>query len=306
MKDGTTIYLSTRVSTAMELPTLPEIVLHLGEAIDSPEAGAADVGDLIAKDPTLTAKILRAANSVLYGRSERCWSPREACAVLGLRSVRNIVVGAVLLERYEHLKASGYDVSVLWRDAPLVGLCASMLARCIRPPLGPRPDEAYLAGLLHDIGQLVLLDHVGDLYLTIQSAASCGLEPLEEYETRELGYTHAEIGALVVEAWGCGEQVHDAVLQHHSPISAAMPPLTAVVAVADKIVERLNENKFTAAVDAVGSEILKALGLSRGQVSDIVEVVYAQLHGSRDESKGIRAPLPSSHREPPPDRPRAA
>jgi len=277
----------------MELPTLPYIVERLSQAIDSPEAGAADIGDLIAADPTLTAKVLLVANSVIYGRAERCWSPREACALLGLRSVRNIVLHATLLREYEHLKACGYDVSALWQDAPLVGLAASMLARCMRPPLAPRPDEAYLAGLLHDIGQLILLDRAGELYVTIQSAASCGMEPLESYERRELACTHSEIGAIAVEAWGCGEHVRDAVMRHHSPLAASMAPLTAVVAIADLIVERLKENKFTAAVDAATPEMLHAIGITRAQVSDIVEVVYAEARGSCSSPRGIRAPLPS-------------
>ena len=293
-------HLSSRISSAMDLPTLPAIVERLRRAIENPECGAAEVGELVAQDPTLTAKILLLANSALYGRAEHCWSAREACALLGLESVGNLVVHATLLDRYEHLKQSGYDVSALWHDAPLVASCASKLSRCMRVRRRPSADEAWLAGLLHDIGQLILLERAGEHYVTIQSAASCGIEPLEAYELRELGCTHSEIGAIAVEAWGCGEHVRDAVQRHHAEPSPSMPPLTALVAVGDRIVERLKENKFTAAVDTATPAMLAALGLQRQQVADVVEAVYASVRGSHASPGGIRAPLPSA---PPKSRP---
>ena len=218
----------------------------------------------------------------------------QACTILGLHTVRNIVIHAALLYQYEHLKERGFDVTAFWRDAPMVGLAASMLARCAPSPIAPRPDEAYLAGLLHDIGQLVLLTNVGDKYVAIQSAAAGGSDRLETHELRELGYTHAEVGARAIESWGYDEHLRNAVLDHHATVTATTHPLTAVVAIANHVVTRLNANQFTAAVDAAGEAGLAALRISRAQVSDVVETLYGLMHGSRSPTESIRGALPSA------------
>jgi len=286
--------LSSRISSAMELPTLPPIVERLSAAIDSPDAGAADVGEMIGADPTLTTKVLSVANSASYGLAERCRSARQACTVLGLRAVRNIVVHAALLEHYEHLKTAGYDVSAIWRDGPLVGATAAQIARCMPASISPRVDDAYLAGLVHDIGQLILLENVGDLYVTIQAAAACALEHLEAYEARELGCTHSEVGARAVESWSYGEHVRDAVARHHAPVAGTTRPLTAVVALADQIVECLNMDHFTAAMDAATPQLLGVLRIQRAQVAEIVEALHARMHGVPVTAERLRAPLPST------------
>jgi HD-like signal output (HDOD) protein len=293
-----TMELASKLLPTIELPTLPEIVQRLSRVIDNPEAGAAEVGDLIGEDPALTAKVVLLANSATFGRSEACKSPRQACTLLGLRAVRNLVLHASLLQHFDHLKECGYDISAFWRDAPIVGQGASMLARRIRPAIAPRPDEAYLAGLLRDIGQLILLERVGELYVTIQSAASCKVEPLEAYELRELGLTHADLGAHAVETWGCGESIRDAILQHHMTVSASMQPLSVVVALAERMVSHLNANKFTAAIDAVDPQLSHALGIKREHVSDVAEALHAQLHGSPRDTAGIRAPFPKQISDP--------
>jgi HD-like signal output (HDOD) protein len=282
-----------RLSHTIVVPELPAIVQRVHRAIESTDAGVADVGDMIGADPALAGKVMLVANSVIYGLAQSCRTPRQACTMLGLASIRNIVIQATMLQRYEHLSAHGYDVSALSRDAPVVGFGASMFARCVRVPGAPPPDDAYVAGLLHDIGELILLDQVGEFYATIQSAAACGIESLAAYERRELGVTHAEIGARAVDAWGFGTQVRDAVLHHHARVSTSTSSLTACVVAADLVVEQLNHNRFTAAVD-LGSQTLGPFQVARAQVSDVVEALYSRLHGSRTPTGRIRAPLPSA------------
>jgi HD-like signal output (HDOD) protein len=290
---------TVRIASGIALPSLPQIVQRIDTAIESSDTGTGEIGDLIAQDPTLTAKVLLVANSAMYGLSEQCLSPRHACTILGLQSVRNIVIHAALLYQYEHLKERGFDVSAFWRDAPLVGLAASMLARCVPNASAPRPDEAYLAGLLHDIGQLVLFTNVGEAYVAIQSAAARANEPLEECERREIGMTHAEVGACAIESWGYGERLRDALVDHHEAVTASSQPLTAVVAIADQMVARLNANQFTAAVDAAGAPALAALKISRAQVSDVAETLYGLMHGSHVAAGRIRGPLPSANADVP-------
>jgi hypothetical protein len=158
---------------ARDLPSLPEVAVKVSRLADDPNASAASIARVIATDQGLTARILRLANSALYGVARRVGTVQEAVVILGLGTIRNLTLAASI---YPALGAAvpGYDLAKgeLWRHSVAAALCAQELAR--RMPRAPRPgagaapsaavspDEAFVAGLLHDIGKTLLSAASGD------------------------------------------------------------------------------------------------------------------------------------------------
>lgn len=199
----------------LRVPTLPVIVHKTMQLIDEASAGTAEVGALLAADPALAGTVLRIANSSFHGLREPCVSTERACTILGLRALRNIVVEAVLIQDSTRLRSFGLDLERLWHRSALTGRVCALLARRSRAPSRPDPDEAYLTGLLSDIGQVVLLDNFGDRYAALHGAAQHSAEALHVIEARELGLNHAQAGMVVATEWGLPESVRTGIAQHH-------------------------------------------------------------------------------------------
>lgn len=257
-----------------EVPTLPAVVQRIGELIDSPEAGLSEVGARIAEDAPLAAKVLRIVNSSWYGLPERCLSVELACAVLGAGVLRNVVVQAAVIRGYERLREKGFDVDGLWRHSALVAQVCSLLTRRSSAKGMPRADETYLSGLLHDVGQIVLLDHLGDEYVAVHERARREQLPLFLVERRDLGVAHPEIGAAVVDGWGFPNSVRLAVQLHHGRRGVDLAvPATCVVIKSNVLVERVRAGNVTGAYDAFDPHALEVLGIGPDAVREAVEHV---------------------------------
>jgi HD-like signal output (HDOD) protein len=266
------------ITASIALPALPDIVHRIGALIECPESGTAEVASLIAKDPVLTCKVMQAANSAVYGRFERCTSPNQACMVVGLRVIRNLVVEVALQKKYEHLVARGYQVVPCWKHASIVGLGASMIALSMKALTAPRPDDAYLGGLLHDIGQIILLDNLGDDYISLHAHACRVRQPIQEAEIEQLSCSHADVGAHAVMVWGLGESVAESVQHHHFVRMVEAHPTELTVYLASQIFELLADGRLAAALDFGTPEVPEALGIPRARMKEIVKLMNAQLH----------------------------
>ena len=274
-----------RLMRNMRIPTLPTLVQRLTRMIDEPNAGTADVGALIKEDPPLAGKVLRIANSSFYGLKEPCTSIELASTVLGLRSLRNVVVQAAVIQGHEHLQSSGFDLQQLWRNSVLTGRISAMLSRQAHSPLLPSPDEAYLTGLLHDIGQVVLLDNLAGEYVDLQESARRHNLPLHLAERRDLGMTHADVGAIVANAWGLPAVVRIGIEFHHGRRGSDYAIPAAYLAIrSGQILERVCAGNLAAAAEPVDATAEGALGISARAVAEAIEHVRENLSGPLAEA----------------------
>lgn len=212
----TTLQARRLLARNINLPTLPSVMQKLSALLEDPDTGARDVGQLVAEDVALTAKVLKIANSAYYGLRERCLAPQQAASILGMKVLRNVVMQAAVTKQYEHLKGGNFDLDELWRHSILTGHCCQFLGRKCHNSIGLAPDELYICGLLHDLGQVVLLDALGKEYQRVVEGARDTCVPLQRAEEELLGFTHADVGAMVVQQWGLPESVHGAIQFHHS------------------------------------------------------------------------------------------
>ena len=252
----------------ISLPTLPRVVGRIAALLDEPSAGVRDVGALIGIDPPLTARVLQIVNSSYYGLRERCHSPEHACVILGMRVLHDVVLQAALLEDLERLRASGYDVDELWSHSVGTATACGLLARRVRG-VELHPDEMYVAGLLHDIGNVVLLDNLRDEYLELIAKAKAEKVALVEVERRELHLSHCDLGLKVATTWGFSPAVAAAIGSHHDPHDDQAPQPSILLRAANRLVDAIAAKAV--APDAVfDTGLRKVLGLSARDVADAV------------------------------------
>ncbi|MBM3289668.1 MAG: HDOD domain-containing protein [Candidatus Hydrogenedentes bacterium] len=223
--------LSAIVHRLGELPALPLAAADALRVIDDPHGDAASVARAIEQDPALAAKILQVSNSSYYGMRQFVGTLKLALVVLGVREVRNIVTGVAVFDALGGGGAAAFQAR-LWDHSLLVGGIARQLETRLEAGL---PGEAFLAGLLHDIGKLAIARHDGGAYAAMAQAHGAELCAAE----REVyGFTHADVGAALAAHWHFPLPLIDAIRYHHTEDSAPLadarePALAALVRIAN-------------------------------------------------------------------------
>ena len=226
--------LEALVRQVRDLPALPAAVLRVMQTADDPKASASDVARALASDQALAARVLKLANSAFYGASRRISTVSEAVVILGLRTTRNLAM-ATSCEEMLTREVSGYAMQrgALWRHSLACGTAAQALAK----RAGIRGvEEAFVAGLLHDIGKVILSAYQREKFaLTLRRTLEQGISYCEA-EREIFGFDHAEAGARLLERWNLPSALVSAVRWHHTPQDAPeSSPLPMLVHVADAI-----------------------------------------------------------------------
>ena len=216
------------VSEIEILPAMPGIYAELTEALSDPNTSMFSVGEIIGQDPGTSAKILQMANSAFFGTSAEITSVQQAVTFLGLPQIRQLILVLEVFgafEKPQNPKLRYFSMSYE-RDHALL---TAKIARMMSSPANA--DHAFTAGVLHDIGKLVLATHMTESFA--ECFHRCLLEdrPLFEIEREILGATHAEIGGYLLALWGLPDPVVEAVAYHHEPHLVAHDEFDVVSAV---------------------------------------------------------------------------
>jgi HD-like signal output (HDOD) protein/ActR/RegA family two-component response regulator len=213
-----------------EVPSPPGIYFQIVSELQSPEPSIQKVVDLISQDPAVTAKVLQLANSAVFGLQLHIVQPGEAISYIGLSSTAALVLFAHTFSFFEHIENAGFSMEALWRHSMWTGHVARQIA--LQEGTSQEiADQAYVAGLLHDLGKLMLGANVPQSYARVFKIAGEQKARLTEVETAVLGATHAELGACMLGIWGLPRPIVEAVALHHAPKRFAgqgFTPLTAV------------------------------------------------------------------------------
>lgn len=200
------------------LQPLPAVAARILQIVGDDRLSAPELATAIASEPALTARILRLANSAYYGFPRRITTVRDAVVLLGFRTIRSTALASSVMET---LRGHGdLDQERFWRFAVTVGALAELLAKARRQHL----DEAFTAGVLHNIGRLALDQHrPGALAAAREMAASDGITVSRAEETI-LGFTDAELGAALAEHWNFPARLCDAIARHELNVAALPDP----------------------------------------------------------------------------------
>lgn len=194
-----------------ELPTLPTVLNSILDALAEPETSALDLGRLIAADQSLSATLLRQANSAYYGFFRTISSVPNAVVVLGFRDVQNLVLTASVFRAFPS-QGSAYDRSQLWRHSLATAMLCERLAKALRFS----PDATFFsAGLLHDIGKVALDAIYPKAVAEIVTRARDEKRAVREIEKEVFGLDHAEIGGVLAEHWNLPNLLAEGIRWHH-------------------------------------------------------------------------------------------
>jgi HD-like signal output (HDOD) protein len=211
----------------------PDVCVRVLELVRSDSASAEDIAQVVATDPALTVRLLRIVNSPLYGLRGRVETVPRAVTVLGVDALTSLVVAVSAVASFARIPSGLVNMDTFWRHGVLCGLIARALARRARVL---HPERLFTAGLLHDIGSLVLYHQVPDTMRGLLTAAAGAEQHLYEAEMATFGYAHAQLGGLLLEGWGLPATLHTAVGWHHEPARAEEAPIeAAIVHLAEKL-----------------------------------------------------------------------
>jgi len=195
------------------LPPVPKIYNRLVAALADPEVDFEDVAKIVEQDPAIAAKILQLVNSSFFGASQSISSLRQATTHLGLNMIRNITLSTEVFRTFEGKQLpAGFAIEQEQQHS----LLTARIARQLVPDRGDG-DAAFLAGILHDIGKLVLAANLPEVYAEACRAAAARASGPLLGEVEVLGITHAEIGAYLLDLWGMPYPIVEAVANHHYP-----------------------------------------------------------------------------------------
>lgn len=217
-----------RIITGIKtLPSVPLLYNQLLKELQSDNASSQTVGNIIAQDTAMTAKILQLVNSSFFGLSDNISSPQRAVTILGINTVKALVLGIQVFSEYQGRSTFPLSIDALWKHSMLVSTLAFNIARNLK--LGVQDQEnARVSGILHDIGKLMFFK-IPDFFQKVQFDKKRGI--LVDAEYKVLNTSHAEMGAYLLGMWGLPVSIVEAITFHHKPgiqISEKADLLTAL------------------------------------------------------------------------------
>lgn len=272
-EDALSPELQKAMNRVREISSLPEVTTRIVEVVENPTSTAQDMHDIIRHDPALAAKILKVVNSAFYGLPSQIASLDRAIVMLGLSAVKNIALAASLSRLFRpgpvSDRFSGRD---LWTHCIAVGVCTRMVAQASFGQV----EEAFVAGLVHDMGLLVEFQLFPDKLRAVSERCEAEPQDFLAAEREIIGGDHQAFGAALATKWKFPPGLRCAVSRHHSPenLKPELRRIVTAVKLADTICCH-NDIGFylTARVQQISTELLEYVGISETQVAELLETL---------------------------------
>ncbi len=261
------------VNKVDDIKVLPTIINQIILLTDDPNSTIQDIEKVILKDQVLTTKILRLANSAYYGYARKITTISQATVLLGFQAIKGIALASIV-KSYMTNELKGYSLEKdeLWIQSQTCAIISRFIAKKIKYPT---PEEAYIAGLLRDIGKTILNQHMEKEYQEVLSKVNENNISFLDAEKEVLGFSHGEIGAKVGEKWNLPKDLVEAIGSHHTPeLAIENPLLVSIVHIADAITMMMG---IGLGLDGLAYNLspiaIKALELDEIQLQDIISQV---------------------------------
>lgn len=263
--------LASLIARVGDLPAMPAVAMKVMEMVGDQATSARALQGIIQRDQALTAKVLKIANSAMFGVSRDITTLSHAIVMLGFDTIRSVVLAASTKSIFFKCKGiAGFSGNLLWEHS----LVAAAIARRLASKLdGVGVEESFISGLLHDIGKSVLNINFFDKYSEVVRETYNTDGDWVRIERKLLGFDHSQVGAVVVRKWNLARTLEEAVRYHHNPkVAGEFPVLTATVALADEIANTLGKDSDRRpAWDAYSSAAVRMLGIGRADLDGLME-----------------------------------
>jgi putative nucleotidyltransferase with HDIG domain len=206
------------ITGLQRLPSIPTAYQQIMEKLQSPNASLWDIGEVVSKDPAMTAKILQLVNSAFFGLGRRVSDTREAASFIGIDALKALVLSIGVFSQFEQkgIKDDAFSIEALLRHSLAVANLSERIAKAEEVEK-PVRDDCFLAGMLHDIGILILEQNLSEEYAKVRALVTEQGKDLSEAETEVFGTTHGAVGAYLLGLWALPSAVVEAVAFHHHP-----------------------------------------------------------------------------------------
>jgi putative nucleotidyltransferase with HDIG domain len=257
------------------------VLKEIEAALESPERSLGTVSEAIEKDADLTARLLRLGNSSFYGFSTRLATVNEAISLIGIQQVRDLVLASAVIDQFSGVAAEFVSMESFWQHSLACGIGARRIANERRLP---QADKFFVAGLLHDIGRLVLIAHAPEVAQRVFHLYHQERLLLTEAERRVLGFDHQQIGGALLQLWKFPISLVLAVASHHEPDSCeAACEEASVVHLSDHLVNAMQMGSSGEChVPPLSMKAWKTLGFQTTNLPSIVNAIDEQFEAVQD------------------------
>lgn len=263
------------------LVTLPDICIKVNQLAEDPKASAVDMAQVISRDPHLTAQILKIANSPYYGFPTRVETITRAIAVIGTQDLRDLVLSSSIIDMFSRQNNEIFDLNHYWQHSVLTGFIAKHLAAKTKTTVLAR-ERLFIAGLLHDIGKLIMSVKIPEIMRVVNYRADHNCESFYEVEKLVFGLGHAEVGAELMRHWNLPKSLQCVAKYHHKPSRAKEYLLeTCIVHIANAMANYLNisarKSKYPVKISTTA---WRTTGLDKDSVFAVIESARKEFDNS--------------------------
>ncbi len=253
------------LSDDLKLPALPTIFSEINEAIQDSNCSGKDIADIVSKDPSLSATLLKIVNSASYGLSEKVESLHYAAMVLGTHQVSSLALGITVINHFKGISNPNTNMESFWRHSIGCAIAAKTLSTYVK---GVVAERAFIGGMLHDIGWLVFLTTCPEeCNLVFHKAQMLGLN-LYQVEQKYFGMNHAKFGSLLARKWNFSDNLTQLIEHHHDTFKSAPSKEVALVYLVNWLVDAIG-------IGFSGEKMLPKLNMTAWKVLGLSESVLA-------------------------------
>jgi putative nucleotidyltransferase with HDIG domain len=210
------VTLEQLIGKGQDLPSLPEIYLRVSEQLEDETSTVQQIGDTVQNDPAITTRVLKMVNSAYYGMPNEVASVSQAVSLLGRERLKHILIGSVLRGVFSELENPAFSMQVFWQHSIKTAIIARQLATQVSAI--KEPESMFTAGLLHDIGKLLLFNKVPDRMLAAEEYMIQKRVDVLTAELSQVGVTHTAVGEALMDHWGLPQLLIDCTRNHHEVV----------------------------------------------------------------------------------------
>jgi HD-like signal output (HDOD) protein len=272
------------VNSTIDLPTMPEVLIKLNEVMGRADASAADVAKVVSADPAVATNILRIVNSAYFGLQVRVSSVSLAISVMGFNMTKKVALKAAVFSAFgkRREKIQHFDPAQFWKHAVFAGVAARSLATASSTFADMHPEDAYIAGLLHDIGKIILMEKSAPKYLAMLRKTVALNRAEIEVEGEDFGFTHADVGSVLAIKWSLPEDLAIAIRYHHAPAKDPFHrSLSSLIHLADHLAWRgRNPSTVGTPMGALDHEVYAHIGIAPDKVEELLPQIHEDFAAS--------------------------
>jgi HD-like signal output (HDOD) protein len=268
------------VERVQGLPTLPAMLNGLNQMLLNPKTSAKEVAQLISSDPSLTSKVLRVVNSSFYGFPNRITTITHGIVILGFNTIKSIVLSSTIFDVFRRaVKPGDFDRNEFWKHSIGCGAAAKAIGRRLHYPM---LEELFIAGLLHDVGKIVMDQFLPDKFQEVVALVRERDILIYDAELAVLGATHADVGAWLFEKWNLSKGLIETTRCHHNPALAGEHSRhSGIIHLADILVRALRFGSGgDGRIPGISDSAWKELGLQEPDFDDLLASTAAEIEKS--------------------------